>query len=129
MLIGGGYRSWWENRRLKPIVEEVRLKEGGAAAEKKSAQMLLFTFMIAAGALTGEAFYGVESAVLAVVDDSFKDFGWWPVARLLSFLAINLALGALIYILFSKAGIIGGKGDERGSDKGGQTVLDAELAD
>ena len=129
MLIGGGYRSWWENRRLKPIVEEVRLKEGGAAAEKKSAQMLLFTFMIAAGALTGEAFYGVESAVLAVVDDSFKDFGWWPVARLLSFLVINLALGALIYILFSKAGIIGGKGDERGSDKGGQTVLDAELAD
>ena len=114
---------------MKPIVEEVRLKEGGAAAEKKNAQMLLFTFMIAAGALIGEAFYGVESAVLAVVDDSFKDFGWWPVTRLLSFLAINVALGALIYILFSKAGIIGGKGDERGSDKGGQTVLDAELAD
>ncbi|HJM18484.1 MAG TPA: hypothetical protein QF703_03015, partial [Candidatus Thalassarchaeaceae archaeon] len=95
----------------------------------KSAQMLLFTFMIAAGALTGEAFYGVESAVLAIVDDSFKDFGWWPVARLVGFLAINILLGALIYILFRKAGIIGGKDEGSPGNKSGQVVLDAELAD
>ena len=69
MLIGGAARDWWENRRLLPKVEKIRLKEGTEKAEKKRALMLLFTFMIAAGALTGEAFYGVETAALAVGDE------------------------------------------------------------
>ncbi len=69
MLIGGAARDWWENRRLLPKVEKIRLKEGSEKSEKSRALMLLFTFMIAAGALTGEAFYGVESAGLAVADE------------------------------------------------------------
>ena len=69
MLIGGAARDWWETRRLLPKVEEIRLSEGSAASEKSRALMLLFTFMVAAGALTGEAFFGVEAAILAVSDE------------------------------------------------------------
>jgi len=69
MLIGGAARDWWEKRRLLPKVEEIRLSEGSAASEKSRALMLLFTFMVAAGALTGEAFFGVEAAVMAVTDE------------------------------------------------------------
>ena len=69
MLAGGAARDWWEKRRLLPKVEEIRLSEGSAASEKSRALMLLFTFMVAAGALTGEAFFGVESAVMAVTDE------------------------------------------------------------
>ena len=69
MLIGGAARDWWEKRRLLPKVEEIRLSEGSSASEKSRAMMLLFTFMVAAGALTGEAFFGVESAVMAVTDE------------------------------------------------------------
>ena len=128
MLIGGAFRSWWEDRRLKPVVEAIRLEEGSAAAEKKGAQLLLFTFMIAAGALTGEAFYGVESAILAVVDESLGHHGWWPYARLVGFVLINVIVGAMIYVLFRKAGIIGqdGGGDGKATESSG--VMDAELA-
>ncbi len=128
MLIGGAFRSWWEDRRLKPVVEAIRLEEGSAAAEKKGAQLLLFTFMIAAGALTGEAFYGVESAILAVVDESLGHHGWWPYARLVGFVMINVIVGAMIYVLFRKAGIIGqdGGGDGKAIESSG--VMDAELA-
>ena len=128
MLIGGAFRSWWEDRRLKPVVEAIRLEEGSAAAEKKGAQLLLFTFMIAAGALTGEAFYGVESAILAVVDESLGHHGWWPYARLVGFVMINVIVGAMIYVLFRKAGIIGqgGGGDGKATEPSG--VMDAELA-
>ena len=128
MLIGGAFRSWWEDRRLKPVVEAIRLEEGSAAAEKKGAQLLLFTFMIAAGALTGEAFYGVESAILAVVDESLGHHGWWPYARLVGFVMINVIVGAMIYVLFRKAGIIGqdGGGDGKATESSG--VMDAELA-
>ena len=146
MLIGGAYRSWWEERRLKPVVESVRKEEGGPAAEKKSAQMLLLTFMIAAGALTGEAFYGVEAAILAVLDglevsgQALSLYSWWPFARLGGFVMINVMLGVLIYALFSKAGIIGdGPGGEPSKPtkprvaakaaKKGTGVMDAELAD
>ena len=133
MLIGGALRSWWEDRRLRPVVEVVREEEGSAAAERRSAQMLLFTFMIAAGALTGEAFYGVESAILAVADESRiaqSIGGWWPHVRLAGFVMINVIVGALIYVLFRKAGIIGesGGGDGKPSTRSG-VVMDAELAD
>jgi uncharacterized oligopeptide transporter (OPT) family protein len=128
MLIGGAFRSWWEDRRLKPMVEAIRSEEGSAAAEKRGAQLLLFTFMIAAGALTGEAFYGVESAILAVVDESLGHHGWWPYARLVGFVMINVIVGAMIYVLFRKAGIIGqdGGGDGMATESSG--VMDAELA-
>jgi len=133
MLIGGAFRSWWEDRRLRPVVEVVREEEGSAVAERRSAQMLLFTFMIAAGALTGEAFYGVESAILAVADESriAQSFGgWWPHVRLAGFVMINVIVGALIYVLFRKAGIIGesGGGDGKTPEQSG-VVMDAELAD
>jgi uncharacterized oligopeptide transporter (OPT) family protein len=128
MLIGGAFRSWWEDRRLKPVVESIRAEEGSAAAEKRGAQMLLLTFMIAAGALTGEAFYGVESAILAVVDESLGHHGWWPYARLVSFVLINVVVGTLIYVLFRKAGIIGQGGDGNGKSPEPSGVMDAELA-
>ena len=132
MLIGGAYRSWWENRRLKPIVESVKKSEGISAGEKKGAQMLLFTFMIAAGALTGEAFYGVEAAILAVLDEtSLGVNSWWPYARITGFIVINMVLGAIVYILFRRAGIIGNGKLKSGNikDEPKSSILDAELAD
>ena len=186
MLIGGAARDWWEKRRLLPKVEEIRLSEGSAASEKSRAMMLLFTFMVAAGALTGEAFFGVESAVMAVTDEleteqeyfpdtwtedtyldemvgaTDDDFSWvlgyatsriasdiadgkepscqilpesvvctetmsikswWPQARFAGFLAVNIALAGLIFILFRSAGIIGAK-----KEGGGSEIMDAEIA-
>ena len=188
MLAGGAARDWWEDRRLNPKVEEIRLSEGSAASEKSRALMLLFTFMIAAGALTGEAFFGVESAILAVTDeieteqeyhpDSWTedtyldeilgveddDFShvlayatsriasdtadeeepsceilpdsvvctetmsiksWWPQARFAGFLLVNVALAAIIFVLFRAAGIIGINPDSEGDSE----VMDAEMAD
>ena len=197
MLAGGAARDWWEDRRLNPKVEEIRLSEGSAASEKSRALMLLFTFMIAAGALTGEAFFGVESAILAVSDelgteqeyhpDSWTedtyldeilgveddDFGhvlayaisrnvadfidedpvdgisdrkppcsfgdgdsvvcketmsiksWWPQARFAGFLLVNVALAAIIFVLFRAAGIIGAEPDSEEDSE----VMDAEMAD
>ncbi len=186
MLIGGAARDWWEKRRLLPKVEEIRLSEGSAASEKSRAMMLLFTFMVAAGALTGEAFFGVESAVMAVTDEleteqeyfpdtwtedtyldemvgaTDDDFSWvlgyatsriasdiadgkepscqilpesvvctetmsikswWPQARFAGFLAVNIALAGLIFVLFRSAGIIGVK-----KEGGGSEIMDAEIA-
>ena len=145
MLIGGGLRDWWEAKRLAPKVEKIREKEGNKEAERTRAIMLLGTFMLAAGMLTGEAFLGVESAVFAVVDELptgesvptfdgetpvlgpdgnpimeeqvLGDLGWYPYARFGSFLGMNILLGLGIYLLFRKAGIIGPK-DE---------LLEAEL--
>ena len=61
-----------------PKVEEIRLSEGSAASEKSRAMMLLFTFMVAAGALTGEAFFGVEAAVMAVTDELETEQEYFP---------------------------------------------------
>lgn len=81
MLAGGAARDWWEKRRLQPKVEAIRLEKGPEEAEKSRALLLLFTFMIAAGAMTGEAFHGVESAILAVADEieveQNYEFGTW----------------------------------------------------
>jgi uncharacterized oligopeptide transporter (OPT) family protein len=205
MLIGGGLRDWWEEKRLKPKVE----KAGGD--ERLRAVMLLVTFMVAAGMLTGEAFFGVESAILAAADetgydqeynpddwtdtnldemleesglmqyfeimygvnnpaspeletDSFEfviayavyrnmqtcpaEMGfdecmqeeklpcdinsdqvvceetysmkaWWPYARMVGFITVNVVLALLIWVLFRKAGIIGPK----------SRTVDAEFAE
>ena len=127
MLIGGAGRDWWEKKKLAPKVAAIRALEGAGAAEKKRALMLLFTFMIAAGALTGEAFYGVEAAILAALDESaIGAIDNWPVIRFASFLILNVLLGLLIYALFRQAGILGSSGD--GDSDSGADVLDAELS-
>ena len=126
MLIGGAGRDWWEKKKLAPKVAAIRALEGAGAAEKKRALMLLFTFMIAAGALTGEAFYGVEAAILAALDESAVGaIDNWPTIRFASFLILNVLLGLLIYALFRQAGILGSSGD--GDSDSGADVLDAEL--
>ena len=145
MLIGGGLRDWWEAKRLKPKVEKIREAEGGKEAERRRAIMLLGTFMIAAGMLTGEAFLGVESAVFAVVDEqktgeeiplmlngdpvldpdgnpvleeeTYADLEWYPYARGVSFILMNVVLAMGIYFLFRRAGIIGSKNE----------LMDAEI--
>nr|AIF06168.1 OPT family oligopeptide transporter [uncultured marine group II/III euryarchaeote KM3_190_A04] len=127
MLIGGAGRDWWEKKKLAPKVAAIRALEGAGAAEKKRALMLLFTFMIAAGALTGEAFYGVEAAILAALDESkIGTIDNWPTIRFAGFLILNLLLGLIIYALFRQAGILGSSGD--GDSDSGADVLDAELS-
>ena len=126
MLLGGASRDWWEKRRLQPKVDSIRIEKGSQEAERSRALMLLYTFMIAAGALTGEAFYGVEAAILAVLDDQIgTSLSNWPAIRLAGFIILNAILGALIYVLFSKAGIIGTSNGPSGPDS---KVMDAELA-
>jgi len=110
MMIGGAGRDWWQTNRLEPVVDQIREQEGSAQAESRSALILLTTFMIAAGALTGEAFFGVESAILAVIDelpiaDSFGSSYW--IARLVGFTLINIIIFGGIYWLFKRAGIFG----------------------
>jgi hypothetical protein len=54
----------------------------------------------------------------------------WPMVRMGIFIAVNLALAGAIYILFKKAGIIGG--DVVASDTSNseiEPVMDAEMAD
>jgi len=111
MMIGGAGRDWWQAKRLDPVIDKIREQEGSSNAEKRRALILLTTFMIAAGALTGEAFFGVEGAVLAVVDelpgivDLFGDNYW--MARLVGFTIINVLIFGGIYWLFKRAGIFG----------------------
>ncbi|MEE2985881.1 MAG: OPT/YSL family transporter [Candidatus Thermoplasmatota archaeon] len=133
MLIGGVARDKWEEKKLEPRIEAIKEKEGVVVAEKQRALILLGTFMVAAGGLTGEAFLGTESAILSFVDslwmssvtddgtvvpgllqgifgtsdDFVNSFTWWSI-RLGSFIAINLAVGLGIYVLFKRAGVIGG---------------------
>ncbi len=111
MMIGGAGRDWWQANRLDPVIDEIREQEGSSNAEKKRALILLTTFMIAAGALTGEAFFGVEGAILAVIDELpaivnlFGDAYW--IARLIGFTLINIIIFGGIYWLFKRAGIFG----------------------
>ncbi|MDP6905807.1 MAG: OPT/YSL family transporter, partial [Candidatus Thalassarchaeaceae archaeon] len=108
MMIGGVGRDWWEAKRLNPVIDKVREQEGSSSAEKKRAMMLITTFMIAAGALTGEAFFGVESAVLAVIDETgFASSSFYWIVRLVSFVTINILLFGGLYLLFKRAGIFG----------------------
>jgi len=161
MLIGGGARDYWEAKRLNPKIDKIREEEGAVVAEKRRALILLGTFMIAAGLLTGEAFFGTEASVFAFVDTigyepptheqvmidgalvsvmtdvgnpSYVDMWFsnsnapgcelyevsgegecgsiigssWQYLRLFGFIALNVILGWLIFVLFKRAGIIGG---------------------
>ena len=122
MLIGGVARDKWEEKKLEPRIEAIREKEGVVIAEKQRALILLGTFMVAAGLLTGEAFFGTESSILSFIDSLWgTEFGSslnWHFARLASFVMLNVVIGLVIYWLFKRAGIIGGK-----------TPQDAELID
>jgi hypothetical protein len=50
---------------------------------------------------------------------------WWPQARFAGFLLVNVALAAIIFVLFRAAGIIGINPDSEGDSE----VMDAEMAD
>ena len=68
MLIGGVAPGRWEDKKLQPRIDALKAKEGTTVAEKERALILLSTFMVAAGLLTGEAFFGTESSILSFVD-------------------------------------------------------------
>ena len=113
MLIGGVARDKWEEKKLQPRIDAIKEEEGAVVAEKKRALILLGTFMVAAGLLTGEAFFGTESSILSFIDSlwepEFASSLEWHVARLGGFVALNALIGWLIYWLFKRAGVIGGK--------------------
>ena len=72
--------------------------------------------MVAAGLLTGEAFFGTESSILSFIDSLWDpEFGSslnWHLARLAGFVALNALIGWAIYALFKRAGVIGGKNQD-----------------
>ena len=127
MLIGGVARDQWEEKKLQPRIDALKEKEGATAAEKQRALILLGTFMVAAGLLTGEAFFGTESSILSFVDSLWFDDGgnlktvlgveefgnsmMWYSIRMASLIAINVAAGLGIYALFKRAGVIGGNAE------------------
>ena len=116
MLIGGLARDRWEDKKLNPRIEAIKEKEGTVVAEKQRALILLGTFMVAAGLLTGEAFFGTESSILSFIDSLWgPEFGasmQWHIFRLVGFVALNVSIGYLIYALFKRAGVIGGSDAE-----------------
>ena len=122
MLIGGYARDSWEMKKLKPRIEKIKQEHGSNEAEKQRALILLSTFMIAAGLMTGEAFFGTESSILSFLDTLVEDpfSTYWYAGRLVLFFVLNLTIGALIYWLFKRAGVIGGSSEPE--------VLDAEVA-
>ena len=69
--------------------------------------------MIAAGLLTGEAFFGTESSILSFIDTLMPDpyATSWYFGRLIGFVILNVSIGAGIYYLFKRAGIVGIKAD------------------
>jgi len=122
MLIGGYARDRWEDKKLKPRIDKIKEEQGSTEAEKQRALILLSTFMVAAGLLTGEAFFGTESSILSFIDTLVDDplAMSWYVGRLVGFVLLNVTIGALIYWLFKRAGVIGSGGEE--------SILEAETA-
>ena len=113
MLIGGYARDKWEDKKLKPRIDKIKAESGTTEAEKQRALILLGTFMIAAGLLTGEAFFGTESSILSFIDTLMPDpyATSWYFGRLIGFIILNVSIGAGIYYLFKRAGIVGIKAD------------------
>ena len=72
--------------------------------------------MVAAGLLTAEAFFGMESAIFAFLDtlDPITKLNstLWYWLRLAGFISFNLVLGGMIYLMFKSAGIIGNSEEE-----------------
>jgi hypothetical protein len=116
MLIGGVARDRWEDKKLTPRIDKIKEESGTTVAENQRALILLGTFMVAAGLLTGEAFFGTESSILSFIDSLFSDTfvnSWtWYWLRMGGFIAINVFVGAMIYFLFKRAGVIGGNSDD-----------------
>ncbi len=110
MLIGGYSRDKWEDKKLRPKIDAIKEKEGSTVAEKQRALILLSTFMVAAGLLTGEAFFGTESSILSFLDTlvSNPDSRAWYFGRMFGFIGLNVLIGGGIYLLFKRAGVIGG---------------------
>tara|TARA_Y100000766_G_scaffold285072_1_gene306218 strand:- start:36614 stop:38962 length:2349 start_codon:yes stop_codon:yes gene_type:complete len=110
MLIGGYSRDKWEDKKLRPKIDAIKEKEGATVAEKQRALILLSTFMVAAGLLTGEAFFGTESSILSFLDTMVADPNSvvWYFGRLIGFIGLNVLIGGGIYLLFKRAGVIGG---------------------
>ena len=131
-LIGGYARDYWEKNKLQPQIDIIKEKEGSKNAERARALALLTTFMVGAGMLTGEAFFGTEGAIMSfidtfgsspaqfdsagimiseaippIVETTFGDS--WPLVRLTSFILLNAGLAYLIYSLFRKIGVFGNK--------------------
>ena len=75
--------------------------------------------MIAAGLLTGEAFFGTESSILSFIDTLMPDpFATsWYFGRMLGFIILNVSIGAGIFYLFKRAGIIGINADSAEGNK------------
>ncbi|MEC7411730.1 MAG: OPT/YSL family transporter, partial [Candidatus Thermoplasmatota archaeon] len=119
MLIGGGARDWWEEKKLKPRIDKVREEEGQTAAEKTRALALLGTFMVAAGLLTGEAFFGTESSILSfidsVLDPQVANSRMWWALRMGMLIGLNVVIGGAIFLLFRAAGVIGGDDEAEAS--------------
>ena len=115
MLIGGVARDKWEDKKLAPRIEKIKETEGSAAAEKQRALILLGTFMVAAGLLTGEAFFGTESSILSFIDslwdEDFSNSMSWYGLRMAGLILINVIGGLGIYLLFKRAGVIGSKSE------------------
>ena len=108
MLIGGVARDRWEDKKLQPRIDALKEKEGTTVAEKQRALILLSTFMVAAGLLTGEAFFGTESSILSFVDslwyddegmktvlgvENFADSWTWYAIRMLSLISSTSSPG------------------------------------
>ena len=121
MLIGGYARDSWEMKKLKPRIDKIKQEHGSNEAEKQRALILLGTFMIAAGLMTGEAFFGTESSILSFLDTIVPDSDstLWYIGRLLGFVALNVLIGGLIYWLFKRAGVIGSGSED--------AIIDAEI--
>tara|TARA_B100001564_G_scaffold80923_2_gene65093 strand:+ start:227 stop:2560 length:2334 start_codon:yes stop_codon:yes gene_type:complete len=117
MLIGGYARDKWEDKKLKPRIDKIKAESGTSEAEKQRALILLGTFMVAAGLLTGEAFFGTESSILSFIDTLISDpyATSWYVGRLFGFILLNVGIGAGIYYLFKSAGIVGVKATPEGN--------------
>ena len=93
MLIGGYSRDKWEDKKLRPKIEAIKEKEGATIAEKQRALILLSTFMVAAGLLTGEAFFGTESSILSFLDTlvADPDSRTWYFGRMFGFIGLNVS--------------------------------------
>ena len=105
-------------------MDALKESEGTTVAEKQRALILLGTFMVAAGLLTGEAFFGTESSILSFIDslwyeadgsgktvlgvENFPDSMAWYGIRMAGLILINVVVGYVIYALFKRAGVIGG---------------------
>jgi len=61
LIIGGGFREWWQKKRLEPEAK------ANNWSEKQKTMKLLGTYMMATGLIVGEAIMGTIIAIWLVV--------------------------------------------------------------